>query len=814
MKKIRKKKKRAEKVIALFLSLIIISSFLVFVIPIVSARGPSPECTKQEPVTPKCSDGTKRIFNYECEDGIWTPLEIVPCPSETPICVGDPGEAVCEAPSEPAGPLECNVIPDPKPKEVIVNVKTQNAVGKELKCSPSCGDKSFDVKPEKIADLNQLVSFTISTAGFSEGTQCNMNCYVNSEICHGNIFTVGKGATTAPSTPSQPWWKIPCLRFKEPGPMPGKWGPFTSWVDITWTVFSALYAFSWVRGLDTDGTCIAEQPYDEDDNCEACEEDPYRICTKDRCEILGHNCFAVEREDDKGYHCFEADCDDDELAKINKIEFKWYVGLSADLYGKDYVNGNQLIVSDKLPWNVTHAILNIEQDKEAKCRYVIDQYEADFADMINFDDNEMYSEEQSVDIALNEVKLGEHYIFIKCRNKCNTINSAQDDSNYVKFEIDEIPEGIPPIIEYIEPETGYISDSLDEIDVSLWLNENGRAGSGDEATCKYSTIAQELTDDWSEMIPFQGGTNGQHPNTNNSVIDGSCINNQQCRYIQTGDCAHCSLTLDLSKGFNQLDVDEILEKLIEYGNQGDITAEELAGLLGDKKTKMYPFLFRCQDVNGNKNSGDYYTLIAIPPYKVKIVSPEEGNETYEREIDLEVNTTSYEGIPRQTFCRYKLLDGLQQNPNIAWSDLDEIDDVLTDYHTKTIEELDAGTYTMYVKCRDLARIEVSDYTRFKILEDTNYPIVIRMYHHTTAGDYLIIETNEPSECVYGIESCNYNFSDGSSFITTEGYLHAAYWKTDNLYYVKCKDKWDNYPDFSPSANVCTVIINPYEVPSF
>ena len=33
-----------------------------------------------------------------------------------------------------------------------------------------------------------------------------------------------------------------------------------------------------------------------------------------------------------------------------------------------------------------------------------------------------------------------------------------------------------------------------------------------------------------------------------------------------------------------------------------------------------------------------------------------------------------------------------------------------------------------------------------------------------------------------------------------------------LYYVKCKDKWDNYPGNAINAVQCTAIINPYDVP--
>jgi succinate dehydrogenase/fumarate reductase-like Fe-S protein len=137
-------------------------------------------------------------------------------------------------------------------------------------------------------------------------------------------------------------------------------------------------------------------------------------------------------------------------------------------------------------------------------------------------------------------------------------------------------------------------------------------------------------------------------------------------------------------------------------------------------------------------------------------------------------------------------------------------------HNETLNGSKEGMlYTMWARCRDTWHIEAIDSTRFYVLLDEQKPIIIRMYHDITVGDYLIIETDEESECVYGTSDtikCAYNFSDGSAFTTSDMYLHAAYWQLSSLYYIKCKDKWNNYPGKSSNANQCTAVINPYEVP--
>ena len=113
----------------------------------------------------------------------------------------------------------------------------------------------------------------------------------------------------------------------------------------------------------------------------------------------------------------------------------------------------------------------------------------------------------------------------------------------------------------------------------------------------------------------------------------------------------------------------------------------------------------------------------------------------------------------------------------------------------------------------ITRDEFSIEKARNILKDETTPQVIRMY---SAMDYLYVETNEESDCVYGTSSsiaCSYNFSDGSEMVGTLQFIHSAPWQLGHLYYIKCKDKWDNYPGGREDAPICTIIISPYEVPT-
>jgi len=680
-------------------------------------------------------------------------------------------------------------------EEFNIEVKVSNAEG-----PPNCNIDGEKLKMQKIPSKDKTAVYATTHTKDKKGTY-TITCTGDNYQCEA---TVTVGMEEAPQTGG--WWTVPCLDFLKPKDIP-KRGEIKkgflggmSWVDLGFTSVAALYAGMFTYSLEPEIACVAEEPLGED-KCELCEMDPYFVCTKERCEVLGHNCVAVPRDDGKGYHCFKADCKDVELAKIESIEVKWYVNPFADAVGSEGTEGNRLEIEQELPWNVTTLWLKIEQDKEAKCRYIIDKYEANFSEMKDFENNEAYPKEQEVLIDVSTLKSGEHFIFIKCRNKCGTVNPAKDDSNFVHFKIAETPEGVPPFIEYRDPETGFISSALRYVNVTIWLSENGR--------CKYSTIYHNLTTEWNSMTFFDST---QHPEENNSVIFGKCERNKKCRYIDKESCTHCILTLDLTKGYMLIDPEKLISQAEEAGLEINVSAEEINELLQGKKVKIYPFVFRCEDDLGNKNEGDYYSLIAVDPFNITIIKPP-VQDPYDRNPEIEVKTTS-DGVSRLTHCKYSVLEGMQQMPSLSWNKLLWIDEAFSDVHRGKINKsLEPGTYTLYVKCRDNARVEVANWTYFTILQDTLAPKVIRFYNYN--DNYLLIETDEEAECVYGTAEeikCSYNFSDGSAMTSSDKLKHLAYWQSEKPYYIKCKDRWNNYPGNAADTNKCTIIIHPYEVP--
>ena len=122
--------------------------------------------------------------------------------------------------------------------------------------------------------------------------------------------------------------------------------------------------------------------------------------------------------------------------------------------------------------------------------------------------------------------------------------------------------------------------------------------------------------------------------------------------------------------------------------------------------------------------------------------------------------------------------------------------------------LQEGNYNFSIRCSDFAGN--LDYANaiFKVEKDIYSPEITRVYHEQ--GKLKLI-TNEPAQCVFSNLNCNYLFEDGAEISKdVEGLEHLVDWNTEINYYIKCKDKYGNYPLLQ---NQCSIIVRGSEYTS-
>jgi len=595
----------------------------------------------------------------------------------------------------------------------------------------------------------------------------------------------------------------------------------TDWVNII--AWGISWVYGGVGGLTLGnalGTCTSDEV--QQDLCASCNADPHLICTAERCLQLGSNCRPWADQDkrkDGNFICYKEPCEG-VLTAVKSIKTEWFVDnadsagtteASAET-GKDYTELNATV-----PWNASDVKLTITTDQRAWCRWT-DKAGQDFSAMNEFGTPKFSGTEYEVDIpfctgegsAIKCYQPGNtQTIYIKCSNLCNMTHSNEFDYNFVRFKVGEMPDFVAPGIDFVDPgNNAWLPDTWSQLTVEFWLSENGPASivGGYHDVCRFSDAASNWTENWTEMTPFQDGTGFGYP-FNSSVISGTCFNNKACKKFSANDCAKCSLTLNLKKGYQEFDWENLRAQTASMDcsqlSGDDLEACENAkqqaagsGQIFRGKTKLFSFIIKCQDENYNKMDSYTYSLVVAPPYNLTISSPAADERTYVKKPAIEVATT------QPTQCKYSI------DSNKDWDEKKFIDTAFVEKHSgQIIENLSNSAegimHKLYVSCRGYGDLPVDKDVTFYALKDTKAPVIIRAYHD--AG-LLKIVTDEKSTCSYNFYSakgCNFNLEKEGILMTgDDSTQHFESWSADKTYYIKCKDEDGNVPAG------CSAIIKP------
>ena len=240
----------------------------------------------------------------------------------------------------------------------------------------------------------------------------------------------------------------------------------------------------------------------------------------------------------------------------------------------------------------------------------------------------------------------------------------------------------------------------------------------------------------------------------------------------------------------------------------DINAEQLypcsTTLTGITDREENIYYFRCKDQpnqpeeNRNVNAQSYpFSLFGTEELSILEVLPNEtitGNtEVVEVELYVKTDDGANEG---SAACMFS--DTGSEGSYVTMFDSDS-------FEHRQLLTLVAGNYDYSFRCVDAGGNFAEQNTSFSVYIDNDSPEVTRAYHDL---DVLKIVTDEEAECVYSLNSCNYLFEEGIAMLYDfrfgeERVNHMTEWETNNYYYIKCKDDYNN----QPAPNDCSIILN-------
>ncbi|MDP4039907.1 MAG: hypothetical protein Q8P57_05005 [Candidatus Pacearchaeota archaeon] len=222
----------------------------------------------------------------------------------------------------------------------------------------------------------------------------------------------------------------------------------------------------------------------------------------------------------------------------------------------------------------------------------------------------------------------------------------------------------------------------------------------------------------------------------------------------------------------------------------------LTGIVDRQENNYY---FRCKDQpkkpdnERNVNVGSYnLNLLGSQPLSILSVAPNEtitgSTEVVEIELYVKTDDGAKEG---EAVCYFS--DSGEEGSYVAMFDSGG-------FEHRQVLTLISGDYNYFFRCIDAGGNSAEDSTSFNVFVDVTEPMVARAYHFL---DTLKIVTNEPAECTYSLNSCNFNIDEGIKMIhnpATEKTTSYAEWKPNIVYYIKCADEFGN----QPAPNQCSL----------
>ncbi len=232
-------------------------------------------------------------------------------------------------------------------------------------------------------------------------------------------------------------------------------------------------------------------------------------------------------------------------------------------------------------------------------------------------------------------------------------------------------------------------------------------------------------------------------------------------------------------------------------------------LTGIKDREDNKFYFRCLDQpeaieNGSRNvnlQSKEYIVKGSRPLDIISVKPNEtiSGSTDVVSVDLEVETSNGAEGNGNANCMI--------SPDGTVGSYIEMFETGSYKHKQTYN-LVGNDYTYFFRCIDAGGNSAENRTSFKVIVDKDSPKITRVYK----DEALKIVTDENAECVYSTTTCNYQFKDGKKMEYPKADVRNnlfAEWKENGIYYIKCKDDYQNQPDESK----CSIVVRAVDLAS-
>lgn len=474
--------------------------------------------------------------------------------------------------------------------------------------------------------------------------------------------------------------------------------------------------------------CNAWQAPSGGSNCDKCNNDPLKPCSKYRCNSLGQACELLN-PDTKYPVCVQINKDDHTAPKISTNTIS---------SGYKFLDEKESSVkirkeNEKCIPEFTTVQFSLKTDEYAQCRFLLEHTSI-------FDENGnlpfegtaytlnhtfgfmMPSKESLAEYEIEGIDelFGNLNFYVRCKDKNGNFNLNEYSVN---FCVEEGPDITPPMITSTSPKNnGFLKYGTTETILNVFLNE--------PAECKYDKKDKTYE-------------------TMDKVMD-------------------CGVELEDVELNGWLCTTNLTE--LSKDNTFYIRCKDQPKLTGENESKR------------NVNTESYIYTIKTSENELKIDSILPNSTIYfgiePVSVDLEIETSG--GIENgKSECYYSF-----SNDNYLL-----FFDTYSNSHKQNFN-LMSGKYDIKIKCIDSSKNEVFGNAIFELIMDTTAPKIVRIYNDGGMLKLITNEKAEcfydPK-----FKKCGFDINNAISMTTAFSQEHKAEWIYGNTYYIKCKDIFGN-----------------------
>jgi hypothetical protein len=508
--------------------------------------------------------------------------------------------------------------------------------------------------------------------------------------------------------------------------------------------------------------CQVYQPPHGGDDCEKCSneltEDGLKECSRYRCQSLGQTCEFLNQGTDEEM-CVDVSPDDVSAPEITPLQDT----ISPGFEYKDISDRGFSIVKengDCIP-EFNPVLFGIKTNEPAQCRYDIihtnnyEQMEFFFGDSNLFRyEHPMVLHMPSVDAILENFDTGELSESETEKIK-SVIAQTTGDMNFFVRCTDR--NGRSSLREYTIQTC--ISPGPD-----LTAPDFVKAEPGSGSYLKYNQTKNNLSVWISEPAECKWDFNDKiYENMNNNF---SCKNNLEDADIYGWKC------------------DSEINNLNQEENRIYIRCEDQPWLEGKETENETRNTNQESRIINLFSTQSFLEISEISPNKTIIAGGEPATIT--------LNAKTSGGVDGEAECKYSFT---------GYDTMVRFFETFSSVHTQVFNLILKGRYDFYVECKDRAGNIARKKSGFNIEIDKKSPEITRVYKK--AGN-LYLQTNEDSECRYDFSDCYFDWNNSSVMSGIEK-EHTTSWNQENIYYIKCRDIWENEPIG------CSIIVKAEEI---